>query len=156
MASFSCRRDGGLTLRRVWLFDWAFRLSSARSRSTDDFLPGALLLLGLAEPWSFFFSGDDVADDERLLDDDEFEDDDEVERLDADEELVEPDELEPLELERDARLRFIFDGDSRAFLTVSVSTVILTKRIQIISFKMNGIFLVTFSIDWNENNYLKR
>ena len=73
-----------------------------------------------------FFSGDESADDERLLDVDELDDDDDDERLEADEELVEPDELEPLELERDRdeRLRFVFDGESLGFLIVSVSTVI--------------------------------
>ena len=73
---------------------------------------------------AFRFSGDDAADDERLLDEDEFDDDDDDERLDADEELDVPDELEPLELERDVRLRFVFDGDSFGFFMVSVSTVI--------------------------------
>ena len=72
---------------------------------------------------------DDAADDERLVDDDEFDDDDEDERLVADDELVVPDELEPLELERDARLRFVFDGESLVgFLIVSVSTVILYDK----------------------------
>ena len=85
------------------------------------------LLVALPDERSFFFSGEDAADDERLLDPDELDDDEDEERLEADEELVLPDELEPLELERDARLRLVFDGDSLEFFIVSVSTVILQK-----------------------------
>jgi hypothetical protein len=85
-----------------------------------------LLLVAFAD--ALFFSGDDAADDERLVDEEELDDDDDDERLEADEELV-PDELEPLELERDARLRFVFDGESLAFLIVSVSTVIFSQLI---------------------------
>lgn len=73
-----------------------------------------------------FFSGDVDADDERLDELDEFVDEDEDERLDADEELDEPDELEPLELEREARFRLLFDGDSRELDIDAVSTVILS------------------------------
>lgn len=94
---------------------------------SNDFLVDDLLLFVLVLPdeRSAFFSGDEAADDERLLDEDEFEDDEDDERLEADDELVVPDELEPLELERDARLRLVFDGDSLGFFIVSVSTVIL-------------------------------
>lgn len=79
----------------------------------------------LADPRAFFFSGEDAADDERLDDEEEFDDEEDDERLLADDELVEPEELEPLELERDARLRLGFEDDSFEFLIVSVSTVIL-------------------------------
>lgn len=101
------------------------------------------MFVALPDPRSVFFSGDDAADDERLLDPDELDDEDEDERLEADEELVEPDELEPLELERDARLRLVFDGDSLEFFIVSVSTVILQKFAKL-SFERNKYSTYSF------------
>ena len=92
----------------------------------DGFLcadrPPPLLLFAALR--SFLFSGDDAAEDERLVDEEEFDEEEDDDRLDADEELDVPDELEPLELDRDVRLRFVFDGDSFGFFMVSVSTVI--------------------------------
>lgn len=72
-----------------------------------------------------FFAGDVDAEDERLDELDVLVDEDEDERLDADEELDEPEELEPLELEREARFRLLFEGDSRELGIDAVSTVIL-------------------------------
>jgi hypothetical protein len=108
-------------------------------------LDDLLLFAALADVRSLFFPCGDAADDERLVDEDELDDDDDDERLEADEELVVPDELEPLELERDARLRFVFDGESLVgFLIVSVSTVILYDK-QKISIHLKKTFHLLFS-----------
>ena len=112
------------------MLEGTLALSSVEGCSKDFLFEALLLFVAFADERSFFLSGDEAADDERLVDEEEFEEDEEDERLDADEELVVPDELEPLELERDARLRFVFDGDSLGFFTVSVSTVILQEEKQ--------------------------
>jgi len=108
------------------VFDEVTGLSSIGERS----LVFLLLFVDLVALRSDFFSGDESADDDRLDDEVEPDEDDELERLDADEELDEPDELEPVELDRerewDTRLRLFFDGDSREFFIVSVSTVIIS------------------------------
>ena len=113
------------------------------------------LLVALPDERSFFFSGEDAADDERLLDPDELDDDEDEERLEADEELVLPDELEPLELERDARLRLVFDGDSLEFFIVSVSTVILQKLAKmIVRTTTKIVILLFFPIDYSNRKLI--